>query len=264
MHVVYGLMGLKIHTKTTLVVRDDPDGIRRYCHIGTGNYNPKTARLYEDLGLLTADPAIGSDLTQMFNLLTGFARDPHFEKLLVAPRSVRPGIADLIANEATYGSEGRIIMKMNSLVDPDLIDSLYAASNAGVQIDLVVRGICCLRPGVPGLSQNIRVRSIIGKYLEHSRIYHFAHGADGGPVDYVGSADLMPRNLDRRVEALVPITEPAIRARLTEMLDTNLADDTQAWSLGADSTWRRVNGPVGVATHERLEALALARRARGQ
>ena len=263
-HVVYGLMGLKIHTKTTLVVRDDPDGIRRYCHIGTGNYNPKTARLYEDLGLLTADPAIGSDLTQMFNLLTGFARDPHFEKLLVAPRSVRPGIADLIANEATYGSEGRIIMKMNSLVDPDLIDSLYAASNAGVQIDLVVRGICCLRPGVPGLSQNIRVRSIIGKYLEHSRIYHFAHGADGGPVDYVGSADLMPRNLDRRVEALVPITEPAIRARLTEMLDTNLADDTQAWSLGADSTWRRVNGPVGVATHERLEALALARRARGQ
>lgn len=260
-HVVYGLMGLKIHTKTTLVVRDEPDGIRRYCHIGTGNYNPKTARLYEDIGLLTSDDAIGSDLTQLFNLLTGFARDPRFEKLLVAPADVRPGIAELIAREAAFGSSGRIEMKMNSLADPALIDALYAASRAGVQIDLVVRGICCLRPGVPGLSDNIRVRSIVGRYLEHSRIYHFAHGsADGGPVYFIGSADLMPRNLDRRVEALVPIDDPDLRSRLQEILDVNLADDRLAWSLGADSRWSRVTGDDGVDTHLRFEQLALGRR----
>jgi len=213
-HVVYGLKGLKIHTKTTLVVRDEPDGLRRYSHVGTGNYNPKTARLYDDLGLLTCDPQIGSDLTQLFNLLTGFARDPQFTKLLVAPRSVRPGIAELIAGEAVHGTEGRIVLKMNSLVDPELIDALYAASQAGNRIDLIVRGICCLRPGVPGLSENIRVRSIVGRYLEHSRIYHFAHGQDGGPISYIGSADLMPRNLDRRVEALVPIEDTVLQRRL--------------------------------------------------
>jgi polyphosphate kinase len=260
-HVVYGLMGLKIHTKTTLVVREEADGIRRYCHIGTGNYNPKTARLYEDLGLLTADPKIGSDLTQLFNLLTGFAREPRFERLLVSPRTVRPGIEELIRNEGRHGADGRIVLKMNSLVDPGLIDALYEASQAGASIDLIVRGICCLRPGVPGLSDNIRVRSIVGRYLEHSRIYHFAHGRPDGPISYIGSADLMPRNLDRRVEALVSIEDPELQARLDEILGVNLADDTLAWSLRPDTTWAKVQGDGGVDTHRRLEELALERRA---
>jgi polyphosphate kinase len=260
-HVVYGLQGLKIHTKTTLVVREEDDGIRRYCHVGTGNYNPKTADLYEDLGLLTCDPAVGSDLTQLFNLLTGFARDPQFEKLLVSPGTVRPGITRLIRQEAALGPEGRIVLKMNSLVDPDIIDELYAASREGTPVDLVVRGICCLRPGVPGLSENIRVRSIVGRYLEHSRIYHFAHGGpDAGPAYYIGSADLMPRNLDRRVEALVPIEGPLLQARLQEIIDVDLADDTLAWQLAADSTWQHVAGGEGIDTHRRLQELALEHR----
>jgi polyphosphate kinase len=263
-HVIYGLMGLKIHTKTTLVVREEHDGIRRYSHIGTGNYNPKTARLYEDIGLLTADPAVGSDLTQLFNLLTGFARDPEFSKLLIAPSTVRPGIAELIANEAALGSNGHIILKMNSLVDAALIDSLYAASQAGTRVDLIVRGICCLRPGVPGLSENINVRSIVGRFLEHSRIYYFAHGADGAPVYYIGSADLMPRNLDRRVEALVPVEDPQLQERLQQILDVNLEDDQLAWALGPDTMWNRVVATDGNSgsfdTHRRFQALALERR----
>lgn len=265
-HVIYGLMGLKIHTKTTLVVRAEHDGLRRYCHIGTGNYNPKTARLYEDVSLLTDDPDIGADLTQLFNLLTGFAREPQFTKLLVSPRTVRPGIAGLIENEMRFGDQGRIILKMNSLVDAALIDSLYDASQAGVEIDLIVRGICCLRPGVAGLSENIRVRSIVGRFLEHSRIYHFAHGGDGengvsdSPVYYIGSADLMPRNLDARVEALAPIEDPVLQARLQEVLDVNLADDVLAWELGADATWHRIAGTEMVDTHATLAALALERR----
>ena len=260
-HVIYGLMGLKIHTKTTLVVREEHDGIRRYCHIGTGNYNPKTARLYEDVGLLTADPAVGSDLTQLFNLLTGFARDPEFSKLLVSPTTIRPGIAELIANEAALGRDGHIVLKMNSLVDAALIDSLYAASQAGTRVDLIVRGICCLRPGVPGLSENIHVRSIVGRYLEHSRIYHFKHGADGAPVYYIGSADLMPRNLDRRVEALVPVEDPLLQSRLHEILAVNLEDDRLAWALGADTRWSKVSGVTDADTHRRFEQLALDRRA---
>ena len=259
-HVIYGLMGLKIHTKTTLVVREEHDGIRRYCHIGTGNYNPKTARLYEDVGLLTADPAVGSDLTQLFNLLTGFARDPEFSKLLVSPTTIRPGIAELIANEAALGADGHIVLKMNSLVDAALIDSLYAASQAGTRVDLIIRGICCLRPGVPGLSENIHVRSIVGRFLEHSRIYHFAHGAAGRPVYYIGSADLMPRNLDRRVEALVPVEDPTLQTRLQEILDVNLSDDRLAWALGPDTTWRRVDGNYDLDTHRRLKAITLERR----
>lgn len=259
-HVIYGLMGLKIHTKTTLVVREEHDGIRRYCHIGTGNYNPKTARLYEDVGLLTADPAVGSDLTQLFNLLTGFARDPEFSKLLISPTTIRPGIAELIANEAALGVEGHIVLKMNSLVDAALIDSLYAASQAGTRVDLIVRGICCLRPGVPGLSENIHVRSIVGRYLEHSRIYYFKHGAAGAPVYFIGSADLMPRNLDRRVEALVPVEDPLLQARLHEILDVNLEDDSLAWALGPDATWSRVLGTDQFDTHRRFEAIALERR----
>ena len=259
-HVIYGLMGLKIHTKTTLVVREEHDGIRRYCHIGTGNYNPKTARLYEDVGLLTADPAVGSDLTQLFNLLTGFARDPDFSKLLVSPTTIRPGITELIANEAALGAAGHIVLKMNSLADAALIDSLYAASQAGTRVDLIIRGICCLRPGVPGLSENIHVRSIVGRFLEHSRIYHFAHGADGQPVYYIGSADLMPRNLDRRVEALVPVEDPMLQARLQEILDVNLSDDRLAWTLGPDSTWKRRDGNQNLDTHRRLSAITLERR----
>jgi polyphosphate kinase len=263
-HVVYGLVGLKIHTKTTLVVREESDGIRRYCHVGTGNYNPRTARLYEDLGLLTCDPEIGADLTQLFNLLTGFARGPKFSKLLVAPEFLRGAILDLISNEASHESDGHIVLKLNSLVDAQMIDALYDASRAGTRVDLVIRGICCLRPGVAGLSDNIHVRSIVGRYLEHSRIYHFAHGGeDGAPAYYIGSADLMPRNLDRRVEALVPVEDPALRDQLDEIIDVNLSDDTLAWELDADSTWRKVTGDRGIDTHRRFQELALERRTPG-
>ncbi len=260
-HVVYGLVGLKIHSKTTLVVREEQDGMRRYCHIGTGNYNPKTARLYEDLGLLTCDPDIGADLTQLFNFLTGYARDVEYHKLLVAPHVLRPKIAALIANEAHSRTEGRLVFKMNSLVDPEMIDALYTASQAGVSIDLIIRGICCLRPGVPGLSDNIRVRSIVGRYLEHSRIYYFGHGApDGEAAYYIGSADLMPRNLDRRVEALVPVDDPALRPQIDEIIDVALTDDVLAWTLSADGTWHKDAGSGTVETHRRLQELALARR----
>jgi polyphosphate kinase len=261
-HVVYGLVGLKIHTKTTLVVREEQQGMRRYCHVGTGNYNPKTARLYEDLGLLTCDPMIGADLTQLFNFLTGYARDVDYTKLLVAPHDLRPRLTALIENEmqAPAGT-GRLVFKMNSLVDPELIDLLYRASQAGVSIDLITRGICCLRPGVPGLSENIRVRSIVGRYLEHARIYRFDHGsAEGGPKHYIGSADLMPRNLDRRVEALTPVDDPDLQAQLDEIIDVELADDTLAWVLGADGTWHKPDGPGTVDSHRRLQELALARR----
>ena len=260
-HVVYGLVGLKIHTKTTLVVREEQDGMRLYCHVGTGNYNPKTARLYEDVGLLTCDPEIGSDLTHLFNFLTGYARDVKYKKLLVAPHDLRPRLTALIENEMAAEGDRRLVFKMNSLVDPALIDLLYRASQSGVSIDLIIRGICCLRPGVPGLSDNIRVRSIVGRYLEHARIYRFGHGgADGGPVHYIGSADLMPRNLDRRVEALAPVTAPDLRAQLDEIIDIQLADDIQAWVLGADGTWHKDDHGGRVDSHRRLQELALSRR----
>jgi polyphosphate kinase len=258
-HVAYGLAGLKIHTKTTLIVRDEPEGIRTYCHIGTGNYNPKTAKLYEDLGLLTADRDLGDDLTQMFNYLTGYGRQMQYNKLLVAPGGMRPGIEKLIRGEIEAGpGRGRLIMKMNSLVDEHMVDRLYEASQAGVEVDLIVRGICCLRPGVPGLSENIRVRSIIGRYLEHSRIYYFANGfGEGQPAYYIGSADLMPRNLNRRVEAMAPVTAPALQQELDTIFDVNLADDRLAWTLDADGIWRKVTGTVGIDTHTRLQELAL-------
>ncbi len=283
-HVVYGLVGLKIHTKTTLVVRDEPDGLRRYCHIGTGNYNPKTARIYEDVGLLTADRAVGDDLSQLFNLLTGYGRDVKYRRLFVAPHSLRTSLESLIDNEtrAPVG-EGHIIMKMNSLVDAELIDRLYAASQAGVRIDLIVRGICCLRPAVEGLSENITVRSLVGRYLEHSRLFYFAHG---GMVDatstvnlaaretvedlheleqrgverfYLGSADLMPRNLNRRVEALVRVDDEEAQARLAEILDVSLADTALAWELAADGSYHRLGG--NVSAHDELEQLASTRSA---
>jgi polyphosphate kinase len=261
-HVVYGLVGLKTHTKTCLVVRDEGDGVRRYCHIGTGNYNSKTARLYEDIGLLTVEPRIGSDLSQLFNYLTGYARDVHYERLLCAPHSLRPGLVELIRRErAAPPGTGHIIMKMNSLVDADMIDELYAASADGVRVDLIVRGICCLRAGVPGLSENIAVRSIVGRYLEHSRIYRFANGNGvGSPVHFMGSADLMPRNLDRRVEAMVPIEDPDLSHRIDEILAVSLADDTLAWRLD-DDRWARVARHGTLETHVELQQQALKRAA---
>jgi polyphosphate kinase len=262
-HVTYGLVGLKTHTKTALVVRDEGTGVRSYCHIGTGNYNAKTAKLYEDLGILTADPLIGADLAQLFNFLTGYGRNVQYRRLLVAPHPLRNRLYELIEKEAAAPSGGRIIMKMNSLVDPEMIDHLYRASAAGVDIDLIVRGICCLRPGVPGLSENIRVRSLIGRYLEHSRIFHFPNGSGpGDAITYIGSADLMPRNLDRRIEALVPVIDPLLQRRVMEILQVCLADDTLAWSLGPGGDWERV-APVDaggtVDAHLRFQELALAR-----
>ena len=257
-HVVYGLVGLKTHAKILLVVRQEPDGIRRYCHVGTGNYNPKTATTYEDLGLLSADPDLGADLTELFNYLTGYSRQGHYRKLLVAPITIRPELLKRIEGQAELGPDGRIVLKMNSLVDPEMIDALYTASQAGTPIDLVVRGICCLRAGVPGLSETIRVRSIVGQFLEHSRIYRF--GADPETAEYlIGSADLMPRNLDRRVEALVPVSAPAMRDRLDEILTIDLADDTLAWELDRDGAWRRVPRTAGINTHRRLKELAVRR-----
>jgi polyphosphate kinase len=257
-HVVYGLVGLKTHAKILLVVREEEDGIRRYCHIGTGNYNAQTATLYEDLGLLSADENLGADLTELFNHLTGYSRQSHYRRLIVAPESLRDALTARIRAEAAKGAGGRIVLKMNSLVDPALIEELYEASNAGTEIDLVVRGICCLRPQVPGLSGRIRVRSIVGRYLEHSRIYRF--GADPATAAYlIGSADWMPRNLDRRVEALCDVAATDLKARLSEILDVDLADDVLAWELGPDGTWRKVETVDGVETHEKLRELAVAR-----
>jgi polyphosphate kinase len=248
-HVVYGMVGLKTHSKVALVVRDDGDQLRRYVHIGTGNYNSKTARLYEDLGVLTCDLDIGADAAQLFNHLTGYSRSEEYRTLLVAPRDLRRQLLDLIEREVSYGEEGRIVLKCNSIADRTTIEALYEASNAGVRIDAVVRGICCLRAGVPGMSENIRVRSVLGRYLEHSRIYRFDHGGDvidgrdeEGPIHLIGSADLMPRNLDRRVEVLVPIDHPKHRDWLDAALGFLLADDIVRWELRPDDTWERV-GP---------------------
>ena len=255
-HVAYGLVGLKVHAKTCLVVREEADGVRRYCHIGTGNYNSITARVYTDLGLFTADPEVGVDLTQLFNSLTGYGRDIQFRRLVPAPQGLRPTVTELIRNEATRGPEGRIIMKMNSLADAEMVEALYEASQAGVEIDLIVRAICCLRPGVPGMSDSIRVRSLIGRYLEHSRIYYFGNGEDiGAPAYYIGSADLMPRNLHRRIEALVAVVNPDLRRRLDQVLEFNLKDDELAWDLKADGSWQRVPTSTGFEAHTAFERL---------
>jgi polyphosphate kinase len=257
-HVTYGVVGLKTHAKLSLVVRDEPDGLRRYAHIGTGNYNPETARIYEDIGLFTAEPELTADVADVFHLLTGYSRQHDFGALLVAPAGMRAGLLDLIRGQAAPG--GRITMKLNSLVDPELIDALYDASQAGARVDLIVRGICCLRPGVPGLSETIRVRSIVGRYLEHSRIFRF--GNDGDAMYLVGSADLMERNLDRRVEVLSPVRASALKAQLDEILETLEADDALAWELGPDGRWRRVstNGTLNAQTELEHDALERARR----
>ena len=249
-HVVYGIVGLKTHCKLSLVVRQEADGLRRYCHVGTGNYNPKTARIYTDLGLLTCDPVVGQDMTRLFNQLSGYAPKSSFHRLLVAPRTVRSGLIQRIRREedaARAGKEAWIKIKVNSIVDEKTIDALYRASQAGVKIDIVERGICALKPGVPGLSENIRVRSILGRFLEHSRIYAFANsdgpqigeGPAAGPEVWIGSADLMHRNLDRRVEALVRITAPEQIDELIKYVDLQMADSTASWHMEADGTYVR-------------------------
>lgn len=256
-HVMYGVVGLKTHTKIALVVRDEGGSIRRYAHIGTGNYNETTARIYEDVGLLTADPAIGADLSDLFNFLTGYSRQTRYRALSVSPDGIRRRMTELIRSEMAQ-PDGHITLKMNSLVDAPMIDALYEASAAGTRIDLIVRGICCLRPGIPGLSENIRVRSIVGRYLEHSRIYRFgARGRDR--AYYIGSADLMPRNLDRRVEALAPVEDPTNQFRIDEIFDVLLADDALAWELDATGVWHRVPEIHGINAHDTLQDLAIAR-----
>ena len=253
-HVAFGSANLKTHAKTALVVRRETDGIRRYIHLGSGNYNSRTARLYTDVGLLTCSPSIGADVSDLFNSLTGFSRQRLYRKLLVAPVNMRGRFVELIEREAAHARAGRparIIGKMNALVDAEIIDALYRASQAGVTVDLIVRGICCLRPDLPGVSDRIRVVSIVGRFLEHSRLWNFANG--GEEEFYLGSADWMPRNFDRRVEAIAPVDDPALHVRLRSLLHTYLEDNRQAWDLAADGVWtqRTPDGPVR-ASHERL------------
>lgn len=261
-HVMYGVVGLKTHTKVVLVVRQEGDHIRRYVHIGTGNYNPKTARLYTDLGLMTCRDDLGADLTDLFNFLTGYSRQHSYRKLLVAPVNLRDRMVAMIRRELDHARDrrpGRIIAKMNSLVDPQIIQCLYEASQAGVEIDLIVRGICCLRPGVKGISENIRVISIIGRFLEHSRIFYFEN--DGRPEVYIGSADWMPRNLDRRVEAVTPVEDPTLIDQLRDLLDLFLDDNRQAWEMHTDGTFtqrRPRDGEAVRSSHEILMQRAIA------
>lgn len=274
-HVVYGLVGLKTHSKTVLVVRREDEGIRRYCHVGTGNYNSHTAAVYEDLGLLTADVEIGADVGDLFNFLTGFSRHADYRQILVSPVTLRQRILELMERQADAGPAGRIVLKVNGLTDPEMIDALYAASRAGVRVDLAVRGQCSLRPGVRGLSETISVRSIVGEFLEHSRIYRFGGAADdaphacaGGEGDaqrgelplelFIGSADLMERNLDRRIEVLTPVRDPELEARLLEVLGLVFTDDTNAWVL-RDRTWERVHPAAHVDSQRCLKELALER-----
>jgi len=254
-HVAYGVVGLKTHAKLALAVRREGRGIRRYAHIGTGNYNPETAAVYEDIGLFTADPEITADVSDVFNLLTGYSRQQDFRTLLVAPSGLRARLLELIQSQAVPG--GQITMKLNSLVDHSMIDALYDASQAGARIDLIIRGMCCLRPGVPSLSEGIHVRSIVGRFLEHSRIYRFGGGSDATYL--IGSADLMERNLDRRVEVLAPVRDPALQARLDEILEVLLADDSLAWRLNGDGVWRPPPSAGGVNSQTRLEEAARAR-----
>ena len=258
-HVVYGLMGLKTHAKLSLVVRDEAQGLRLYCHMGTGNYNPKTARFYEDLGLLSADPLLTDDLTKLFNQLSGFAPHSTYSRLLVAPRTLRSGLLEKIANETAMAKAGRpsgIQIKLNSLLDEEFVEALYEASQAGVKIEIVVRGICSLRPGIAGLSENITVRSILGRFLEHSRIYHFVNG--GEDEYWIGSADLMHRNLDRRVESLVRIERPAHKASLQEIFDLSLSDETSSWHQDQDK-WKRVSKSSNGEALQDLQSLYIKR-----
>ncbi len=258
-HVVYGLLGLKTHAKVALVVRREPDGLRRYVHLGTGNYNASTSRVYTDLGLFTCKPEIGADVSELFNFLTGYSKQRHYRKLLVAPVNLRNSIANLIRREIVHkkaGRPARLVFKMNALTDPQMVRLLYEASQAGVEIDLIIRGICCLRPGVPGISETIRVTSIVGRFLEHSRVFYFANG--GAEEIYLGSADLMERNLDRRVEILFPILDPAITQTLRdEILGTYQADNVKARYLRPDGSYAWLtpgDAPVLDSQHRLLDA----------
>jgi polyphosphate kinase len=253
-HVVYGLVGLKTHAKLMLVVRQEGAGVRRYAHIGTGNYNAATAGMFEDVALFTADPEVTADIAELFNYLTGYSRQTSYRKLLVAPTTLRSGMVKMIQQEASSPG-GRIVIKVNNLVDPEVIDALYRASRAGVRIDLIVRGICCLKPGVPGLSEGIRVRSLVGHHLEHSRIFRFGSAADRHVL--IGSSDLMPRNLDRRVEAVVPVTDPDLNREIDQFLELELTDDTLAWELGGDGTWTKVAAGRGVNTQKLMQRATL-------
>src|SRR6478736_2931477 len=260
-HVSYGVAGLKTHAKVMLVVRREGEGIRRYVHVGTGNYNPKTARLYTDYGLLSADPELAADLTELFNLLTGFGSPAGFRRLITAPRGMRERFVAMIRREADHaraGRDGRIVAKLNAIQDAEIISELYAASQAGVEIDLIVRGICCLRPGLPGVSDRIRVQSIIGRFLEHSRAFFFRNG--GEEEVYIGSADWMPRNLDRRIEAVTPIMDPAQRRQLRDTLLMMLQDNRQAWDLNSDGGYTQRKPAPG--EEERASQRILVERAR--
>jgi polyphosphate kinase len=257
-HVVYGVSGLKTHSKVLLVVRKEAGGIRRYSHIGTGNYNPKTARLYEDLALFTADPAVGADLSELFNLLTGHARPTNYRRLLVAPHTLRSGVIERIRKQGSLGSDGRIMWKVNHLVDTEIIDELYAAAAEGCPIDLMIRGNCAVRPGVPGLSETISVRSIIGRFLEHSRIYRFGGSDNNPPEHWIGSADMMTRNLNGRVEALIRVEDETLIERIDRILSVAMSDDALAWELH-DKSWTKVPAGDGVDTHAVLRELALER-----
>jgi polyphosphate kinase len=255
-HVVYGLVGLKTHTKVVLVVRREDEKIRRYVHIGTGNYNAKTSKLYTDVGMFSCRPELGADLTDLFNYLTGYSQQRSYRKLLVSPVNSRESFDRLIQQEIDHcqaGQTGRIVVKMNALVDPKIIANLYRASQAGVSIDLIIRGMCCLRPGVPGVSENIRVISIIGRYLEHSRIYYFQNGGDA--IVLIGSADWMTRNLDRRVEVITPIEDPDISKDLQEILGIMLADNRQAWDMQSDGTYRQRCPQVGTEAESTQQIL---------
>ena len=260
-HVVYGIVGLKTHTKIVLVVRKEKDKIRRYVHIGTGNYNPKTAKLYTDIGLISCREDLGADLTDLFNFLTGYSKQQSFRKLLVAPVTMRDRMIEMIDREAEHcrhGASGRIVAKMNALVDVPIMKALYRASQAGVKIDLIIRGICCLRPGVEGISENIRVISIVGRFLEHSRIFYFQN--NGAEEIYIGSADWMTRNLSRRVEAITPVEDPNLLKQLQEVLGIMLADNRQSWELQSDGSYIRREAKEEekeLNTHEALMNMAL-------
>ncbi|MHB8262381.1 MAG: polyphosphate kinase 1 [Acidimicrobiales bacterium] len=258
-HVVYGVPGLKVHSKILLVARREEDGIRRYCHIGTGNYNPKTARSYEDMGLFSSDPVLTRDVGDLFNYLTGFSKHVDYEKLVVSPVKTRKAILGLINDQAQRGVDGRIVIKVNGLTDVETVDALYRASRAGTRVDLIVRGVCSLRPRLSGLSGMITVKSIVGRFLEHSRIYAFGQEGSDDRRLLIGSADLMERNLDRRIEALVPVSDTAARNRVEDVLDLCLKDDTNSWELMPSGSWERVPAVTGISAQAALEELALDR-----
>jgi polyphosphate kinase len=258
-HVVYGIVGLKTHCKIALVLRSEGTTTVRYAHVGTGNYNDRTARTYEDFGLLTADPGVTHDVGELFNFLTGFSRIGDYEKLIVSPQATRQRIVELIDAERARGAQGRIAIKVNGLTDPAIIDALYEASVAGVEVRLVVRTLCCLRPGVPGLSERITVHSVVGEFLEHSRLFLFGREGESGFGAYLGSADLMERNLDRRVEVLVPIEADALRREVVEAFEVTWRDDEFTWVLGTDRRWRRVQPVNGVSAQREFKRRALDR-----